>query len=200
MCGWCISAPTAGFRIPKSPSLVNLAVAAPYTVNELLAREHSTPIFHHVQDKFELGWPETKVSVAALNPMRSSIKFNVTERQQIGNQIGSGAAQKRLHARQNFVDRERLHDIVVRSSRKSANAVCFLPARCQHKDRQIARLRALANPPAELNPAYLRQHPIEHDEIKSLLDQRFFSFRASHRTTNSVASGFEIVAKQLNQC
>ena len=74
-----------------------------------------------------------------------------------------------LYATPKLADRERLGDVVVSAELETEHGVELVVSGREHDDRH----RALAaNPPADLETVYLRQHQVENDEVDLLLAEQ----------------------------
>ena len=93
--------------------------------------------------------------------------------------LGPGAPQQRVDTRHEFRRRERLDHIIVGANAQAAHAFALLAARRQHDHRQVARVVARAQPPADLQSRNARQHPVENDEIGRRFREPKFGFVAA---------------------
>ena len=78
------------------------------------------------------------------------------------------AAEQRPHARDQLVRAERLGEVVVGAHLEADDALGFLGAGGQHDDRDRRGVLVGAQQPADLEAVDVRQHQVEHDEIRRL--------------------------------
>ena len=148
-------------------ALVDIDVAAPDAVEQLLAREHAARALHQEFQQAIFGRPEIDGAAVARDALLFAIEFDVADVEHSGDPLGVGAAQQRAHARQQFRHRERLDDVVVGAGGEAAHLLALLAAGGQHDDRQLPGFRPRAQTPAELDAGQARQHPVEHDQIRA---------------------------------
>ena len=104
--------------------------------------------------------------------------------------LGRRAAQHRVHARQQFLDAERLDDVVVGAGPQAADAVVGGVAGGQEDHRHLRAGRAQALQHAEAVEA--GHHHVEHDEVGLVLGHRGEGGRAAvggHRLEAVEAQG-----------
>src|ERR1700722_14610796 len=107
-------------------ALVDIDVAAPYPVEQLLAREHPAGAFHQEFEQPELGRAEIDRAGRAGHALFLAIELEIADVEHHGDPLGAGAAQQRADARQQFRHRERLDDIVVGGGGEPADPLAFL--------------------------------------------------------------------------
>ena len=112
---------------------------------------------------------------------------------------GLAPLQEPAGPRDQFVHRERLHDVVVRAGFKSAQFVRLLATRRQHDDRQSLGLGLLPQAPAQLDPGQSGQHPVEYQQIRHAFLEARLGFVAVHDRFDRIAGGYEVVAQELDQ-
>ena len=126
-------------------ALVDIDVAAPHAVEQLLAREDAARALHQELQQLELGRAEMELACRARRTRwvsRSSSMSPAASR--FATRPRLGAPQERADPRQQLRHRERLGDVVVGAGREAAHAVALLAARGQHDDRQALGLAARA--------------------------------------------------------
>ena len=79
---------------------------------------------------------------------------------------GARPTQHGAHARDDLLRREGLDDVVVGAELEPEDAVDLLASGREHHDRHRRRAGILAQPPAHVEPAELRQHQVEQDEVR----------------------------------
>ena len=95
------------------------------------------------------------------------------------------AAQQRTKARQQLVERERLHEVVVGAGVEPGDPVAHLVAGGEHEHgRAVA---PLAQAPARGEPVDVRHQHVEHDHVGLRLQHR-------HERLGAVAGGDDVVA------
>src|SRR6267143_2243484 len=81
--------------------------------------------------------------------------------------FGSGTSQRCLNARQQFSDRERFYDVIVRPRIQSDNLVMFRVADCHHDN---GPFKGQSNLAASLKPTHTRHVHIQKNQIGTLPD------------------------------
>ena len=87
---------------------------------------------------------------------------DVGEAQDVGVRA-AGAAQERAQPRMQLLERERLHEVVVRAGVEPGDAVADGVARGQHQHRRVVVGRPQA--PADLEPVDVRHQHVQHDGV-----------------------------------
>src|SRR6476660_10435034 len=177
-------------------SFVDVDVRTPDAIEQLLAGKHPPRPFHQEFEQPGFGRPEIDRTAIARDPFLFAIKFDVADAEYGRNTFRIGPAQQCAYPRQQFRYREWLDDVVVGAGREPANLFTLLAARGEHDDRQLAGLRARAQPAAQFDAGKTRQHPIEDHQVGRAFLQSRISFVAACRSFNLVALGFEVIAKQ----
>ena len=77
------------------------------------------------------------------------------------------AAQQRAHARDELVRAERLRQVVVGAELETDDALGFLGAGGEHDDRDRGGRLVRAHDAADLEAVDVRQHQVEHDQIRA---------------------------------
>ncbi len=111
----------------------------------------------------------------------------------------TNAAHHGAQTRQQLVHRERLGEVIVGADIETANAIALFGARRQHHDRRVARVLARAQAAANFDARRLRQHPVEHDQIRRAFvgdHQRFFAIVGDG---DAIAFLLKIVFEQIGQ-
>ncbi len=80
-----------------------------------------------------------------------------------GGALGGAAPRERAQAREQLLERERLHEVVVGAAVEAGDAVLDGVARGEHQDRRPHVVSAQAA--ADLEPVEARQHHVEHDDV-----------------------------------
>src|SRR5580658_7840804 len=122
-------------------ALVDIDVAAPHPVEQLLAREYPAGTFHQEFEQAELGRAEIDRAGRARHALLLAIELEIADVEHHGDALGARPAQQRADARQQLRHREWLDDVVVGAGGEAADPLAFLAARGQHDDRQSLGLR-----------------------------------------------------------
>ncbi len=180
-------------------ALVDVDLAAPDAVEQLLPREHPSRPLHQEFQQPVFGRAEIDGAAAARHSLLLAIDLEVAEAEHVGEPLGKRPAQQRAHARAQLGHRERLDDVIIGAGGEAAYALALLAARGQHDDGQLLGLGAGPQPAAELDPGEPRQHPVEDHEIGgTLLEQQIRLITARDRL-DLVSFRFEVVAQQQRE-
>ena len=154
-------------------TLIDIDVAAPYTVEQLRPTEHAAWALHEKFEQTKLGWSEMHLAAVARHPMRLPVELDVAGGKHRGDTLRAGAPQDRAHARHQLRQGKRLDHIVVGAGGEPTNAVALFAARRQQDNRdkagspcqsagagkaQAQRSRATSSR-ARSDPASLRRWP-----------------------------------------
>src|ERR1700736_911088 len=107
-------------------ALVDIDVAAPDAVEQLLAREHAARALHEELEQAELGGPERHFAAGAGHPPSLAVKLDVAGREHGSDTLGARAAEQGTDPGDELRQRERLDDVVVGSGGKPAHPLAFL--------------------------------------------------------------------------
>src|SRR5262249_45057661 len=113
-------------------ALVDIDVAAPDAVEQLLAREHAAGMLKEKLQQPVFGRPEIDRTSGAGDAALLAVELDIAESEHGGEPFGAGAPEQALHPREQLGHRERLDDVVVGAGRKPADALTLLTARSQH--------------------------------------------------------------------
>ena len=133
----------------------------------------------------ELGPRQVDDAVAALDLVRHRIELEVPEAQHLPARAESRPAQQRPQAREQLVEGEGLHDVVVRARVKAGHAVRHGVPGGQHQDRRAVAARA--HRAAYLQPVHVRHHHVEDHGVGAVLLQRCQGLLAIGRDRGLVA-------------
>ncbi len=100
-------------------ALVDIDVAAPHAVEQLLARVHAAGALHQEFEQAELGRAERDLAAAAKHAAALAVELEIAGVEHVGDPLGLRPAQQRADAREQLRHRERLDDIVVGAGRQS---------------------------------------------------------------------------------
>src|SRR5262249_43158915 len=89
-------------------AFVDVDLATPDAVEQLLAREHAAGRLHQDLEQAVLGGPEIDGAAAARPPLLLAVDLEVAEAEHVGEPLRQRAAQQRAHARAQLRHRERL--------------------------------------------------------------------------------------------
>ena len=180
-------------------TFVDVDVAAPHAIEQLLTGEHPAGTLHQKFEQPEFRRTEIDRTARARHPFFLAIKLEIADRQHRRDPFRTGTAQQRTNARQEFRYREWFDDIVVGARRQTPHALAFLAAGRQHDDRQRLRLRPGSQAPAQFDAGETGQHPVEHDQIGRGFAQPRVSLVAAGYGIDFVTFRFEIIAQQRGQ-
>ena len=110
-----------------------LEVVAPDALVDLFAREHDAGVEEQELEQVELGLGELELTVAAPRLAARGIEREVADAQHLVVAGHARAAQQRAQARQQLVERERLHEVVVGAGVEPGDAVAHLVAGGEHE-------------------------------------------------------------------
>src|SRR5712672_2063807 len=79
-------------------ALVDIDIAAPDLVEQLLAREDAAWVFQQELEQAKLGRPERHLAARARHPLGVTVELDVTGSEQRRDPLGLGAAQQRADA------------------------------------------------------------------------------------------------------
>ncbi len=141
------------------------------------------------------------------HPMPGLVERQAVARHPFLGPCGGAAAQHGLDARQQLARREGLGDVVIRAALEAGDLVGLLRARGQHDDRDVARILVAPQLPGQLQPAGVRQHPVEQDEVRppvadarprrlAVLGQCDLQAGAPQPESNEVANGLLVLDDQ----
>ena len=178
---------------------LDIDVAAPDGVQQLLAAEHPLGMLQEVAQQLELGRPQMHRTFTAPHPVRGEVHDQIIKGQHLRFQARLRAAHYRAHAGDQLGRRKGLGDVIIGAAFQAADLVAFLAARGQHDDRDIGGL----GPPAQL-PAYFDtgehgQHPVEQDEIRPFLLDQDHCFLTVAGLGDAKSLTFQIVAQQRHE-
>ncbi len=116
--------------------------------------------------------------VAASDLACAGVELDVGEGERCRGVVGAEPAHQRAHARDELLERERLHEVVVRACFEALDAVGDLIASGQHQDRNLASVGA--EPPGQLEAVEPRHQHVDHQQlgrvrVRAQLEQRFFA-------------------------
>src|SRR5579859_5827679 len=92
-------------------ALVDVDIAAPNTVEQLLAREHATRILHQEFQQTEFSWSKLHIAPGARDALFLAIELDVAGRQHTGDTLRLGSSQQGADACQQLRHGERLDDV-----------------------------------------------------------------------------------------
>jgi len=111
----------------------------------------------------ELGAGQIEGAAAAACGAAGEVELDVGVAQHLA-VVGGGAAQQRAQPREQLLERERLHQVVVGARVQPGDAVAHLVARGEHQDRRLGA--CAAQPPAGLDAVDVGHQHVEHDRVR----------------------------------
>src|SRR5438552_7458678 len=109
-------------------ALVDIDVAAPDAVEQLLAREHPPRMLQEELQQAIFGRAEIDRPARARHAALVAVELDVAKGEHGGEPLGACAPQQALHPRQQFRHRERLDNIIVGAGRKPPYPLALLAA------------------------------------------------------------------------
>ena len=106
--------------------------------------------------------------LAAEDLVASLVEAEVAEAQDVAGQLAAGAPQDGLHPGDDLGEAERLRHVVVAAGAQRVDLVLDRVLGGQEEDRRLEA--ALAQTPPDLDPLDVREHPVEHDQVRLELD------------------------------
>ena len=91
------------------------------------------------------------------------VERQVAEAQDVAGQVAAGAPEDRLDARDHLGEAQRLRHVVVAAGAQRLDVVLDRVLRGEEEDRRLEA--ALAQPPPDLDPVDVGEHPVENDEL-----------------------------------
>jgi hypothetical protein len=137
-------------------------LVAPNVLEEGLTGEHLPRVSQEVHEDLEFLSSELDWPIAAQDLPRRDIAVDVVESENIA-AVGAPTAEYRPDARQQFVERERLGDVVVGPGAQGDDLVCHLIAGGKHYDRDVRRA---PNVFEELEAIEPRKANVEQDDVR----------------------------------
>jgi len=128
---------------------------------------------------------------------RNEIDRQIADRDARSRRSLSGTARKRLETRIQFGTVEWFHEIIIAAAPQAFDAVADI-AECGENEYGHA-LTALTELREIFEAVSVREHAIEDDDVKNMLEQRCFRAREITRPPGTVPRTFEIVTKVLRQ-
>ncbi len=133
----------------------------------------------------ELGAGQLDAPLAAADRVGDGIQLDVAEAERRAVGARHRAAQQGAHSRQQLVEGERLHEVVVRAGVEAGDTVRHGVARGEHQHRGAVALQP--HPAAELEPVHARHEHVQHDRVGSSLAERHERLAAVSREQHVVA-------------
>src|SRR5579883_1933416 len=106
-------------------ALVDIDVAAPDAVEQLLAREHAARMLQEELEQAIFGRPEIDRTARTRHAALLAVELDVAIGEHGGETLGACAPQQAFHASEQCGHRERLDDVVVGAGRKSPHPLAL---------------------------------------------------------------------------
>src|SRR5215217_6014867 len=132
-------------------ALIDIDVIAPDAIEELLARIDAAGMAHEIFEEAIFGGAQMHVAGGAADAVGGAIELKVADLEGSSDEIGIGAAEEGVDARDQLGDREGFYDIVVGAGREAPHALFFFAAGGEHDDGDARGLFARPDPPAEFD-------------------------------------------------
>src|SRR6516162_10977742 len=162
-------------------ALVDVDIAPPYAVEQLLAREYAAGPLHQIFEQAVFGRAQLDRPPGARYAAFLPVHLEVAEAKHVAHLLRSRAPQQGVDARNELGNRERLDDVIVGAGRQPAHPLALLAARRQYDDRDLPRLRPRAQPAADFDAGEPRQHPVQYHEIRRVFPQLDLGLVAARR-------------------
>jgi hypothetical protein len=140
-------------------------LVTPDVAQQLLSTQGALRIAHEVHEQIERGRSQLESPLAAERLARVEVRAHVAVHQGAAARAGRVerlTAQLRAHPRQELVDVERLHQVVIRARVEPRDAIAERVARGEHQDWHGGDA---AQATRDLEPVQARQHAVEHDHV-----------------------------------
>ena len=150
-------------------SVESLEIVAEDAADDLLAAEHTARLAQQQAEQAHLRRRQPDLTLAHVAGELGDVEREPARADLRGPRLlphPRGAPQDSAHSRRKLAGAERLRDVVVCAGVQPPQAVLLVHARRQHDDRDV-RLRAQRL--AHLRPVELREHQVEHDEVRLAL-------------------------------
>ena len=169
---------------------------APDLAFDVAAADHLRRLAHQDREQAQADRRELQFLSAARHPHARGVVDQVADLQRFGAYLAALAADQRPHARFEFLDREGLHEVIVRARGQAADLVVERIARGQHQYR-----RGFPGFPAQLaadlEPVHARHHQVEDDGVVAVLVRKAQSVDTIARVVHSEPAAFEVFADHL---
>jgi len=139
-------------------------VVPPHILEDLSLREDALRVEHEEAQQIELGRGELQSRLAARNLVSRLVEHDVAVAQHVAREVARGTAEDRLHAGDELGEAERLRDVVVAAGTEGGDLVRDRVLRGQEEHGGVET--AVAQTTADLEPVDVREHPVEHDQIR----------------------------------
>ena len=161
----------------NSPRL-SLKIVAPDRFKDPVAGQHPSAVLHQElqQGKFLEG--EGDLPPRGSDAVAFGVQGDFSEGQRAGNGSLRGAtAQHRLDPGDHFDHPKRLGDVIVCTQIKSQHPVVLAALRGQHDNRDLTGLRILLHLFEDSNAILPRQHDIQQNQLRRIVQQLRIKFR-----------------------
>ena len=136
---------------------------------------------------------QLQFDAAAGGAQAGRIEHEVGDLQHFRTDLAAFAADQRAQARFQFLDRERLGQVVVGAGAQAGEFLVERVARGQHQHRRrLARF--LAQAPADLDAVQARQHQVEHDDVVGVLRREAIAVEAVGGVIHLETAALEVFA------
>ena len=179
---------------------VNEAVVFPHVPKQSVPGLHAAGALREGGEQLELGRRQFKRPVLPAGQMPRHVNQQVPEPHLVARFLPGLAPRKDFFdAEQKFARTERLGQVIVRAQFQAEHPVNLRGLGREHDDGNPGGGRIEPQRLANLKTVHLRQHHVEHDQIRRLSPDFFQCLRAVRRRAHGIAGLLEVELHQFNR-
>jgi hypothetical protein len=125
---------------------------------------------HEEVQQAVLGGSQGNFALARAHAVTRIVELQTLDFDDVRAARGRRAPQNRLNAGEQLARRERLRDVVIRAALETADLVLLLGASGQHDHRDFLGIFGALQGARQLEPAHIRQHPIDEHQVGPHVD------------------------------
>src|SRR5579872_3829330 len=122
-------------------ALVDIDVATPDTVEQLLAAEDAAGMLEEEFEQPVFGWAEIDGPAGAGDAALLAVELDIAIGEHGGKPLRTCAPQQAAYPRQKFRNRERFDNVIVGTGGETPDPLAFFAARSEHDDRKLLGFR-----------------------------------------------------------
>ena len=126
---------------------------------------HTLRVLHQKVQQFELRGAHLEGLSLVSHAVGGRVQHQLTNRHTVVDLLRRTAAQHGANAGKQFLRRERLGDVVVRTRIEPSHFVGFIAARGEHQDGNGLETAVSTPLAGQLQPALAGQHPVQQDDV-----------------------------------
>src|SRR6516225_1588312 len=153
-------------------ALLHVDVAAPDTVEQLIARVDALGVRHEELEHAVFGRTQGYRTLPDHHPVTPLIEDQAFELDALIDTVAAAAPQDGVDPRQQLPWREGLGHIIIRAALEACDFVPFLGTRGQHDDRKLARLAVALEGTCELQATHVGEHPVHQHQVGARIGKR----------------------------